>query len=169
MTTDNQNEVFDIVDTNDCVIGHDTRGRVHADKSLIHRSVYIAVFNSKGELFMQQRSSTKDKDPLFWDISVGGHVLSGDSYKKTAERELNEELGIHTSLTYVTKYFASLPSETEIVSLFTTQSNGPFVLHPQEIQGGRFFSQEILIQQIQKKDILVSLSPLLGLKQLGWM
>ena len=72
--TDNQNELFDIVDEDDQVIGQATRGEVHRNKNLIHRSIGVCVFNSKGEIYLQKRSSTKDTDPGKWTISCSGHV-----------------------------------------------------------------------------------------------
>lgn len=74
--TDNQKEVFDIVDEHDNVIGKATRGQAHADKNLIHRSIGVVVFNKKGKVFLQQRSATKDTEPLKWTISASGHVTS---------------------------------------------------------------------------------------------
>ncbi len=74
MITDNQNEIFDVVDEEDKVIGRATRGEVHQNKRLIHRSVGVVIFNSRGEIFLQQRSKTKDTDPLKWTISCTGHV-----------------------------------------------------------------------------------------------
>jgi isopentenyldiphosphate isomerase len=73
-TTDNQNELFNIVDEKDNVVGQATRGEVHKNKSLIHRSVGVVVFNSRGEIFLQQRSAGKDTDPRKWTISASGHV-----------------------------------------------------------------------------------------------
>ena len=73
-TTDNQNELFNIVDEKDNVVGQATRGEVHKNKSLIHRSVGVVVFNSRGEIFLQQRSAGKDTDPSKWTISASGHV-----------------------------------------------------------------------------------------------
>jgi len=48
-TTDNQEEIFDIVNEEDQVIGKTTRGETYKNKNLIHRSIYMAVFNSKGD------------------------------------------------------------------------------------------------------------------------
>lgn len=59
-TSDSQNELFDVVDEVDHVVGQATRGEVHKDKKFIHRSISIAVFNKKGELFLQKRTSSKD-------------------------------------------------------------------------------------------------------------
>jgi len=75
-TTDNQNEIFDIVNEEDRVIGQTTRGEAHGNPKLMHRSIGVVIFNSKGEIFLQQRSATKDTDPLKWTISCSGHVES---------------------------------------------------------------------------------------------
>lgn len=56
--------------------------------------VHIAVFNSKGELLIQQRQPFKYPYPNLWDISVGGSVIAGENSRQGAERELFEELGI---------------------------------------------------------------------------
>lgn len=63
-------------------------------KSQIHRVVYIAVINNKGEILLQLRSPKVYNFPNCWDISVAGHVDKGETYKSAALRELTEELGI---------------------------------------------------------------------------
>jgi len=55
-TTDNQDEVFDVVNEADEVIGQTHRGEAHRDPRLIHRSVQILIFNHAGELLLQRRS-----------------------------------------------------------------------------------------------------------------
>jgi isopentenyldiphosphate isomerase len=76
-TTDPQDEIFDVVDENDSVIGQTTRGEAHQNPKLIHRVVHIWIINEKGEILIQQRSMTKDGAPGMWDISCGGHVEKG--------------------------------------------------------------------------------------------
>lgn len=139
-TTDNQNEIFDVVNEMDQVIGKATRKEVHSNKKLIHRSVGILIFNSKNELLLQQRSATKDIEPLKWTISSSGHVIAGSSYGETAERELQEELGIQVPLEPVTKFLCKAPFETEICTIYKGMSNGPFRIHPQEIRLSEFYS-----------------------------
>ena len=102
-STDNSDELFDVVNDKDEVIGQATRGEVHKNKKLIHRSIGVAVFNSKGELFLQKRSATKDTDPLLWTISCSGHVRSGNDYDETAIRELKEELALEGELKHLFK------------------------------------------------------------------
>ena len=86
-------ELLDVVDENDTVIGVKTRGEIHA-RGLMHRAVHILLFNSKHELFLQKRSMSKDEQPGKWDSSAAGHVDSGEAYVDCARREIAEELGI---------------------------------------------------------------------------
>lgn len=48
-TTDPQNEVFDVVNEKDEVVGEAIRGEVHRNPKLIHRAVHIWVLNDRGD------------------------------------------------------------------------------------------------------------------------
>jgi len=96
ITTDKQDEILTQVDLQNKVIGPIERGIAHNSHNLIYRTVYILIRNDKDEILIQKRSPTKDLYPNCWDLSVGGHVIYGDSYEQTAVRELEEELGIYT-------------------------------------------------------------------------
>ena len=56
--------------------------------------VHVCIFNKKGEMLIQQRSSTKKSWPNAWDITLGGCAIKGETSKQAIERELYEELGI---------------------------------------------------------------------------
>lgn len=60
--------------------------------------VHACVFNSKGEMLIQQRQNTK-KWPNLWDLTSGGHVTSGEDPRTSAFRELSEEVGIQVAFT----------------------------------------------------------------------
>ena len=60
--------------------------------------VHIIVFNSNGEMLIQQRQPFKDNWCGMWDLSVGGSVTCGETSQTGAERELFEELGITADL-----------------------------------------------------------------------
>ncbi|HEX3989392.1 MAG TPA: NUDIX domain-containing protein, partial [Verrucomicrobiae bacterium] len=89
-------EIFDIVNDQDEVIGRLPRSKVHRD-GLKHRATHILVFNSRGDVFLQKRSWKKDNSPGVWDSSASGHVDSGEEYDACAVRELREELGLAVS------------------------------------------------------------------------
>ena len=57
--------------------------------------VHVALFNKKGEMLIQQRQSTKKMFPNCWDISAGGHSISGEDSEEAIQRELFEELGYY--------------------------------------------------------------------------
>ncbi len=63
-----------------------------------HLAVHICVFNSNGEMLIQQRQPFKEDWPDMWDITVGGCAVSGETSQKAAERELFEEIGIKVDL-----------------------------------------------------------------------
>ena len=86
-------EYFDVVNEQNHVIGKATRNECHS-YNLIHRDVYILVFNAQGKLFMKKRSYEKDLYKGMWEVSASGHVDSGENYETAAKRELSEELGI---------------------------------------------------------------------------
>jgi len=90
------NELLDIVDENDQVIGHDTRDNIHK-LGLLHREVCVWIYNDKKEIVFQRRSPDKDLYPNLLDASAGGHVGLGMDYETAAAKELKEETGIKAS------------------------------------------------------------------------
>ena len=88
-----KDELFDIVDSQDRVIGQRYRSEVH-QLSLRHRSVHLFVFNTESELFLQKRSMRKDSSPGKWDSSASGHVDDSEDYDSCVVREAKEELGV---------------------------------------------------------------------------
>ena len=60
--------------------------------------VHVCVFNSEGQMLIQQRQPFKRGWSNLWDISVGGSAVSGDSSRSAAERETFEELGLSIDL-----------------------------------------------------------------------
>lgn len=141
-TTDPQDELFDLVDENDKVIGTVKRRETNRNPKRIHRAVCILVFNKKGQLFLQKRSKTKDTYPGYWTISASGHVRSGQTYRQAAIKELKEELGIKEgfSLKRLGKSLMDYPNETEYETFFQMTYIGPIILHPEEIAQGKFIT-----------------------------
>lgn len=58
-----------------------------------HMVVHICIFNSKGEMLIQQRQSWKTW-PEHWDVTVGGSAVKGETSQEAMHRELLEEIGI---------------------------------------------------------------------------
>lgn len=134
-------EMFDIVDESDVVVGTAARSEVHGNPALIHRVAHVLVFNHSGELFLQKRVETKDVQPGRWDTSVGGHVDSGESYEDAARREMAEELSISdVDLEPLYDYLHRNRYESEMVRTFRVTWNGAIIPEPSEISEGRFWT-----------------------------
>lgn len=70
-----------------------TRGDVLTPNEY-HVVVHVCIFNSKGEMLIQQRQPFKHGWSNFWDLTCGGSAIAGDTSQQAASRELFEELGI---------------------------------------------------------------------------
>jgi isopentenyl-diphosphate Delta-isomerase len=144
-----QDEIYDVVDKMDQVIGQATRQQIH-QKNLLHRSIHILVFNHKNEVFLQKRSMSKDENPGLWDISSAGHVDSGETYDECAHRELWEELGIKAILKPLEKIEACQKTYHEHVQIYTCRTNAAININLDEISEGMYFDLEVLIRKIKK-------------------
>jgi len=133
-------EIFDIVNGRDKVVGSAPRDVVHA-RGLLHRAVHVLVFNGRSEVFLQKRSMKKDRQPGVWDSAASGHVDSGEEYDACAVRELQEEIGLSLAQTpeQLFKLDACEETDAEFVWIYRCQNDGPFTLHPAEIDAGGWF------------------------------
>lgn len=100
-------ELIDVLDENGIKTGEILpRKEVHK-RGLWHRIIVVAIIDENNKILMQQRSLKKDTNPGKWDISVAGHVSSGQSSKQAAVREIEEEVGIiikEEELKYILTY-----------------------------------------------------------------
>src|SRR5689334_14359113 len=145
-------EIFDVVDERDEVIGKRPRSEVHR-LGLMHRATHVLVFNKRGRVFLQKRSMTKDRQPGLWDSSVSGHVDSGEEYDACAVRELREEIGLEVSHVprRLFKLAASAETDQEHVWVYTCEAEGPFQLHPDEIERGDWFEPDEVTRWMKER------------------
>jgi isopentenyldiphosphate isomerase len=145
-------EVFDVVNERDEVVGQAPRKEVHA-RGLWHRAIHVLVFNARGEVFLQKRSQLKDTAKGKWDSSSSGHLDSGEAYDLAAVREVREEIGLTLSQTPERLFKIAAGEETgwEFCWVYRCASEGPFVLHPDEIETGGWFSPEAVTKWVNEK------------------
>lgn len=157
-------ELFYVVDEDDNVIGYAPRSECHK-RGLIHRSVYVIVLNSRGEVFLQRRSLKKDLYPGYYACSSSGHVEYGESYEEAARRELMEELGINAPLKEVCKFKCFSDIEREISALFICHYDGPLKPNSDEISGGEFVSIKDLRRILERGEKKFAYGSILALNE----
>jgi isopentenyl-diphosphate delta-isomerase type 1 len=147
-----QDEIFDVVNDRDEVIGQLPRKQVHR-QGLKHRAVHVLIFNSKGEIFLQKRSMKKDNFPGTWDSSAAGHLDAGEDYDPCAIRETREELGVELDCVpeRILRVDACDETGQEFVWVYRCRHEGPFELHPEEIETGDWFAPEHVTRWINER------------------
>lgn len=91
-------EYLDILNNDGTLAGYTASKKEAHEKGLWHKTVHVWCVNSKGEILLQHRSKEKENHPDLWDISVAGHVSSGESSIDGVKREVKEEIGLDISI-----------------------------------------------------------------------
>lgn len=154
MPTDPANEVFEIVDKNDNVIGTEKRSIVH-QKGLLHRASDVFVLDGKGRIFIQRRSFEKLIGPGLWDVSAAEHLKPGENYKEAAVRGVKEELGVKAlDIEKIgereQRYDFGELQDNEKVQAFKCTFKGKIKIDKDEIEEGKWVSKKELLEETQK-------------------
>lgn len=94
---DEQEEMLEVVNDHDIVIGLETRKKIHSE-GLLHREIHIFFMTPNAEIIFQHRAKDKDTYPDKLDATVAGHVEPKMSYEETAIKESVEETGVNIKL-----------------------------------------------------------------------
>jgi isopentenyldiphosphate isomerase len=90
-------ELYDVLDERGNKTGQVLpKSQVH-ERELWHASVFIWIYNLKGEVLIQKRSPDKRAFPDVWDVSAAGHMKAGEEPLEAAIREVNEEVGLEVT------------------------------------------------------------------------
>jgi isopentenyldiphosphate isomerase len=147
-------ELLDLVDDEDRVIGTAPRSRVRAE-NLLHRGVGILVYNGRGELYVHRRTETKDVFPGLYDMFVGGTVGSGETYEWAARREVAEELGVHgAEPEYLFTYRYEGPLNRCFTRIYRVVYDGPIRHQPEEVAWGRFYPFDEVIDLLDRREFV---------------
>jgi len=91
-------ELLDIWDASGKPTGQVLEKSIAHQKGLFHPTVHVWFYTSAPSLLLQKRGSNKETFPNLWDVSVAGHVSSGESILDGALREIKEEIGLQLKL-----------------------------------------------------------------------
>lgn len=125
------------------------------EKGLLHRAFSVFVFNSKGELLLQQRASTKYHSPALWSNTCCSHPYPGEEVHDAARRRLREEMGFTCSLHKVFDFVYKAQvdrglTEHEFDHVFFGTTNTYPKINQEEVRDWKYVSLESLEQDIKK-------------------
>lgn len=134
-----------------------TREECHT-KGLWHRAVYAFIIDDNGNILLQKRSANKKLWPNMWDVTVGGHVDSGEFGRQALIREAKEELGIEINDDDI-KYLVgstSINNQGNIINkhynecyLITKNINiSEIIVKQEEVSEVRYFSKGEVLERI---------------------
>lgn len=82
MNKDNKKELFPIVDAAGNVLGSISRGEAHNGGKVLHPVVHLHLFNSKGELFLQNARNGRTYSPANGTRHVADILTTGRLRKR---------------------------------------------------------------------------------------
>ncbi len=147
----------DVVDDNDNVLYAVPKNEIY-EKKLSHRIVHVLVFNKKGEIFLQKRARNIKINPGHWCTSAGGHVMAGETYEQTAERELREEINIKpkTKLREILYFTHEYGKMKKFIKVFKLVHDGKIDVNKDDVEEGRFFSKNELERLVKSREFINS-------------
>ncbi len=150
----NTKEFLVLVDDTDTAWGKMEKMEVH-QLGLLHRAFSVFIFNSNGELLLQQRASGKYHSGGLWTNTCCSHPRYGEDTSFAASRRLEEEMGIRCHLDYGFSFvykvrFDNGLIENEYDHVYFGVSDTPFKPDPDEVQDWKYISMEKLIGDMKK-------------------
>jgi isopentenyldiphosphate isomerase len=142
-------ELVDVIDDAGNTVGVVRRGEMRG-RRLPHRCVYLLVFNRRGELFIHQRTATKDVYPSYWDVAVGGVLAAGECFDEGARREAREEIGVELEPETLFPFRYADERSVAQAMVYGAKHNGPFRLQPEEIVRGEFVAPAELERRVTR-------------------
>ena len=148
-------ELLILVDRQDNELGFASKAECHTGSGLLHRAFSIFIFNSSGQVLLQQRSQDKELWNLYWSNSCCSHPRQGEQIENAAHRRVMEELSIDCELHYLYKFFYQEPfgqkgSEHELCSVFVGRHDGKVSINITEIADWKFIDTEELSRSIDQ-------------------
>lgn len=141
-----------LVDEQDNQLGLMPKMEAH-EKAVLHRAFSVFIFNSDGDLMLQQRAAHKYHSPLLWTNTCCSHQRDGESNIEAGKRRLLEEMGFSTELKEVFSFIYKAPfdnglTEHELDHVMVGYFDGVPEVNPEEVASFKWMSLEAIKEDI---------------------
>jgi len=103
-----------LVDEKDNEIGTMEKMEAH-QKGLLHRAFSVLVFNSKGEMLLQQRAISKYHSGGLWTNTCCSHPQPGETIEQAGKRKLMQEMGFSCDLSFSHKFLYKVQLDNDLI------------------------------------------------------
>ncbi len=137
-----------LVDKNDKFMSMMEKMEAH-EKAKLHRAFSVFIFNTKGELLLQQRAGHKYHSPHLWTNTVCSHPRQGEKTIDAAHRRIVEEMGFDCEFNEVFSFVYKADvgqglTEHEFDHVFIGISDDLPIINPDEVGGWKYIKLETL-------------------------
>lgn len=142
-----------LVDEQDHPIGLMEKQAAHIGPHL-HRAFSVFIFNSEGELLMQQRALSKYHSPGLWTNTCCSHPRDGETLAEATSRRLMEEMGMRCEMHEVYTFIYKAPvgqglTEHEFDHVWIGRSDDTPQINREEVESWKYMSLSDLKKDIQ--------------------
>ena len=159
-------ELIDILDSQGNQTGKICLKSVAHQHGYFHATVHVWLYTKNEKILLQKRASTKKVFPNLWDISVAGHIGTGEEIEKAALREIYEEIGLKVSENDlikigIRKHQVSHPNgiqDNEFHHVFITElkvNPAKLTLQKEEVSEVQLFNLDILKNTKNLENVLL--------------
>ena len=148
------NEFLILVDENDNPVGAQEKILVH-QQGLLHRAFSVFLFNSKGELLLQQRADDKYHSAGLWTNTCCSHPRFGENIDSAVNRRLFEEMGLKCKTNYAFSFiykavFENGLTEHEYDNVYVGITDDLPITERSEVKSWKYLSLQKLKGEIEK-------------------
>jgi len=149
-----EQEYVILVDREDNEVGAMEKMEAHRTGAL-HRAVSVFLFNSAGELLLQQRAAGKYHSPLLWTNTCCSHPRPGETAAAAADRRLLEEMGLVCELHHAFDFYYEADmgnglTEHELDHIFVGYTRIQPLINRKEANDWKYESINNVRQQIEQ-------------------
>lgn len=147
-------EMLILVNEQDEPIGSMPKTEVHL-KGLLHRAFSVFLFNSRGEMLLQQRALHKYHSAGLWSNTCCSHPRVDETVEQAVKRRLVEEMGLTADVQflYTFKYKATLENgytEHELDHVYYGVCDAIPLLNQDEVKDWRYVSLDAVKIEMQQ-------------------